>query len=931
MQSTFVCSGAAIRQFTVHFGTLLEAVARNTRERISAFPMLTETERRQLLVEWNNTHIECPRCCVHELFEAQARRSPQSVAVGDDTQQLQYRDLNARSNRLANFLKQHGVGPEVLVGISVDRSVDMAVGILGILKAGGAYLPLDPEYPAERLAFMQRDAGIRVVVSQEKFRERLSSVQSEFVWLDSQSGVISQQSSDDFVGGGRPDNLAYVTYTSGSTGVPKGVQITHRSVVNLLTSMQPKLAITAEDTILAITPLQFDVATAEIFLPLVAGSCLVVASQEAAAGGKRLGEALESSDATVLVATPSILRLLLESGWQGSRHIRVHATGEALPRELARELVKKCSSLWNLYGPTETTVWSTAFRVSSADAPICIGVPIGNTQCYVFDSHLQPLPIGVTGELYIGGDGLARGYLNRPELTDENFIRNPFRDEAGSRLYKTGDQARYLSDGNIVCLGRLDNQVKIRGVRVELGDIEAILGQHPAVGACVAAVYDDTTGDKQLVAYVVPKRGQTLATHELRKFLAHSLPAHMLPTRFEYLQTFPLTVTGKVDRKALPPPGTSRSEADKALVPPRTAMEEKLVEIWREVLDLEDVGVNDNFFDLGGQSFLAVRLIAQVERSFSITLSLAALLRGPTIQDMAAYLSERRGAIDASRRTPIQPLGSRPPFFCVGAGPLFRSLAQHLGLDQPFLSLSLSREEINSLPVPFKLETMAAVLASRLREVQPEGPYFLGGWCADGVLAYETARQVMYQGGKVALLVLFDTENPNPLAETTKARPSKWLRLLNRIGFHFKNLRRIRAAERMGYLLDIMKTRLMVSKLHAWGIFYKLLMYTLGDIPSGFRDFNSMEFFAVCGYRPECYPGRVVLIPAHLGVGAHYSDPRLGWGEVVSGELEVYSVACGHSDLFRDPHVRTLARKLDACLSVAQASVTQPTRRPEVS
>lgn len=898
----------------------LTAAARNPMERISALPMLTESERRQLLVEWTSTRSAYPKCCVHELFQAQATRRPESVAVTDDTRQLSYRELNSRSNQLARYLQQRGVGPDVLVGISVARSVDMVMGILGILKAGGAYLPLDPEYPAERLAYIEKDSKLTLVVSQEKLRDRLSHLQTGFVWLDSECGAISEQSSVDLAVPAGPDNLVYVTYTSGSTGVPKGVEIAHRSLVNLLVSVQPKLEITCNDILLSITPLAFDVAAAELFLPLMAGARLVLADQDTAAGGKRLQEGLVNCGATVLVATPSILRLLVESGWQGSRNLRVHSTGESLPPELAKELLKRSPSVWNLYGPTETTVWSTAYRVNSADEPICIGVPIGNTQCYVLDSDMQPLPIGEAGELYIGGDGLARGYVNRPELTGERFIQNPFSAEAGSRLYKTGDRIRYLKDRNLECLGRLDDQVKIRGVRIELGEIEVILGRHPALAACAVAVRDDDRpGDKQLIAYVIRKEGQSPTPHELRGFLAESLPAPMLPTKFEFVTSFPLTTTGKLDRKALPPPGTSRSDVGEVFAPPRTELEMKLAQIWREVLGVDQAGIHDNFFDIGGQSFLAVRLIAQIEKTFGKRLSLAHLLQAPTIESMAAHLSEWRGGDETSSKVPIQPFGSRPPFFCVGAGPLFRTLAQQMGLHQPFLSLGLTRQETNSLPVPFKLEDMASVLAGKLRDIQPQGPYFLGGWCADGVVAYEIARQLLNKGETVGLLVLFDAENPNPLVKDPNAPSSQWHRLVRRIRFHLETLHLLTAAKRIAYVQDLIETRLAVSKLRAWEVLYKFLLKVTGNIPARFRDFNSMEFFAVCHYRPGIYPGRVMLIPTHLGVGASYSDPRLGWGEVVSGELEIYSVPCGHSDLFREPHVTTLARKLDICLTESHA------------
>jgi len=920
--STELFKGETIGRMIGHYETLLSGATRDPDQRISALPLLTETERCRLLVDWNKTRCTVLESCVHQLIEAQARGTPESVAVADEDRQLTYRELDFRSNQLARYLQKLGVGPEVMVGVAVDRSVDTVVALVGILKAGGAYVPLDLEYPLQRLAFMAKDSRLRVVLTKDCFQTKLSQIGRPMLCLDSDAEVIRRESGEDVPITVLPSNSAYVTYTSGSTGVPKGVQVSHRSLVNMLLSAQKRPGISARDTILAATRLTFDVANLELFLPLITGARVVLASRETALDGTRLGKRLISSGATIFQATPSTFRLLLESGWQGGEDLKLQAAGEILTPELAKDLLKRGSSLWNLYGPTETTVYSTVFRVRSAEGPVPIGTPISNTQCYVLDRYLQPVPIGVVGELYIGGDGLARGYLNQPELTAEKFIPDPFRQHPGARLYRSGDVARYLPDGNIEFLGRLDNQVKIRGFRVELGEIEAGLERHADVKTAAVVLREDEPGQKRLVAYIVGRAGAAPTTEGLRSFLGRSLPEYMLPSRFEFLEAMPLTASGKADRRALPAPGESRPEVGAAFVAPRTELEEKLARIWCQLLRLDRVGIYDNFFDLGGHSLLATRLLSQVEKEFGKTLSLASVFRAPAIQDLAALLSQPCSPEEIPGIVPIQPFGSRPPFFCVGAGPLFRSLAQELGVHQPFLSLGLSRNETNSLPVPFKLEDMAAVLVRKLREIQPKGPYFLGGWCADGVLAYETARQLLNEGGEVALLVLFDAENPNPLANDPRAPELKRHRLFKRIGFHLKNFRRARAAKRLAYLRDLLETRIIVWKLQTWQILYKLLLYTTGHIPSRFRDFDSMEFYAMCHYHPGRCPARVVLISADLGVGAVYSDRRLGWGEVVSGELDIHSVPCGHSDLFREPHVKTLARTLDTCLAEAQAKFT---------
>ncbi|HMD99889.1 MAG TPA: amino acid adenylation domain-containing protein, partial [Terriglobia bacterium] len=637
---TDLFEAGTIRRMAGHYEMLLRAAVGDPGQRISRLPMLTEPERQQLCVDWNDTWRAYPECCVCQLFEAQVRRTPASVAVEDDDRQLTYRDLNARSNQVARYLQKLGVAPEVLVAILVDRSVEMVVALLGILKAGGAYVPLDSEYPMERLAFMVEDSNLQVLVTQRHLQHKLSGLQRKLLCLDADWGAIAGESPEDIVSGAQPDNLAYVTYTSGSTGVPKGVQIPHRSLVNMLTWAETRTGFTSNDTILAATRLTFDVAASELYLPLITGGRVVLASKETSVDGDRLKGRLAGSGATVFQATPSTYRLLLESGWQGSEGLRIQAAGEALAPELARALLKRGASVWNLYGPTETTVFSTACRVTSAEGPISIGTPIANTQCYVLDPHLQPLPIGVAGELCIGGTGLARGYLNRPELTAEKFVHHPFSNEPGARLYKTGDLARYRPDGNIEFLGRLDNQVKIRGFRVELGEIEAALEEHPAVSAVVVVLREDRPDEERLVAYIVPKQVPAPTTGELRGFLGRRLPEFMLPSRFEFLQSLPLTPNGKVDRRALPAPGESRPEASAAFVAPRTELEEKLAGIWREVLRLDRVGIHDNFFDLGGNSLLATRVISAVRREFASQVPLRRLFEMPTLSGLALAVVE---------------------------------------------------------------------------------------------------------------------------------------------------------------------------------------------------------------------------------------------------------------------------------------------------
>ncbi|MEG4044871.1 amino acid adenylation domain-containing protein [Microcoleus sp. Pol17_C1] len=659
------------RRIAGHFLTLLESIAANPEQRISNLQILTKPEQQQLLFEWNNTQLEIPKNqCVHELFEAQAERTPDAIAVVFQNEYLTYRELNKKANNLASYLQKIGVNPEVLVGIYVERSLEMMVGLLGILKAGGAYVPLDPAYPPDRLAFMLEDAKISVLLTQKKQLETLPKNSASIVFLDADWEGISS-CDEPVVGLQNSSNLAYVIYTSGSTGKPKGVQISHASAVNLLSSMRQQLAIADRDVWLAVTSLSFDIAALELFLPITTGSRVVVASREVASNGEKLLETLTNSGATVMQATPASWKMLLAAGWQGNNQLKILCGGEPLPRQIANQLLLRGASVWNLYGPTETTIWSTLYQVDCKYESVSIGRPIANTQIFILDRYLMPVPVGVFGELHIGGAGLSRGYLNRPELTAEKFIPNPFAEDGihasfilhpssfilSERLYKTGDLARYLPDGNIEFIGRSDHQVKVRGFRIELGEIEAVLSQYPAVREAIALVREDNPGDKRLVAYIVAKselrggQGDTDPTHSefinhLRVFLKQKLPQYMMPSAFVLLEAMPLTPNGKIDRRSLPAPNTNTAEFENNFTGPRTPDEQLTAEIWAEVLGLERVGIHDNFFELGGHSLLATQAISRLREAFQVEVPLRSLFESPTVatitESLLQYRAERK-------------------------------------------------------------------------------------------------------------------------------------------------------------------------------------------------------------------------------------------------------------------------------------------------
>ncbi|MCE0522900.1 MAG: amino acid adenylation domain-containing protein [Methylacidiphilales bacterium] len=580
-----------------------------------------------------------PHVSVAEWFEDQARATPEAMAVLFDEKKLSYGQLNRRANQLARRLEKLGVGPDKVVAVCLERSFDLIVCLLAVLKAGGAYLPVDPALPRERQVLMLEDAQPTVLVTELLLQAELPVVAAPVFVFDREQANLESESGENVPGRVTGKNLAYVIYTSGSTGVPKGVEIPHVALVNFLASMKERPGLTARDVLVAVTTFSFDIAGLEIFLPLVTGASLVLVSRDDAADGFRVLHHLTANHATVMQGTPSTWRMLLDAKWPGHPQLKMLCGGEALPRELANQLLAKGGELWNMYGPTETTIWSAAARVARDDSPINIGEPIANTQLYILDPHLQPVPLGVTGELHIGGLGLARGYRNRPELTAERFIPDPFSGESGARLYKTGDVARLRAKGQIEILGRLDHQVKIRGFRIELGEIEARIGEHPQVREVVVTAREDAPGRKQLVAYLVLKAGApaSLMVPELRNFLEQKLPDYMIPAIFEELAALPRTPNGKINRKALPAPKTEAALPNRPYVAPRTPIETRLSEIWAEVLGRGRVGIEDNIFEIGGDSLLIFRIAARANEA-GLPITIRQFFQHRTIADLIVQM-----------------------------------------------------------------------------------------------------------------------------------------------------------------------------------------------------------------------------------------------------------------------------------------------------
>ncbi len=922
--STDLFEAATIDRMAMHFQKLVESIIANPAQSIDELHILTDAERHQLLVEWNQTQIDYPQQCIHQLFEAQVERTPDNIAIVFEQQQLTYRELDNRANQVAHYLQSQGILPNMLVGLYVERSPIMMIGLLGILKTGAAYVPLDPNHPLDRIEYVLEDAQIRIILTQQQLTCRLQNRSSvELICLDTDWAKISTQPTNMSIVATDPDQIAYLIYTSGSTGKPKGVEARHRGVVNFITSMQHQPGMTATDILLSVTTLSFDMAVLEIYLPITVGAQLVLVSREDAMDGIRLAATIAQLGITVMQGTPATWRVLLDSGWQGAPNLKVITGAEPISTDLVTQLLAKSSSVWNLYGPTETTVWSTAYQVQGDEQRISIGKPIGNTEIYILDPHFQPVPIGVTGELYIGGAGLARGYWHKPDLTAEKFIPNPFSTDPTARIYRTGDLARYLPTGEIECLGRIDFQVKLRGFRIELGGIEAILCQHPQIAQAVAIVREDNPEDRRLVAYITidsqeerlsqqqsdpggENQLRPLSVGQIREFLAGKLPSYMVPSTVVFLDTLPLTPNGKIDRRALPVPQNIR-QLDTLLVTSDDELELQLTKMWEQVLKIQPVGIKDNFFDLGGHSLLAVKLIAEIEQIWHQKLPLATFIAAPTIAQFATVIRQEQGSTTWSSLVEIESRGSKTPLFCihpVGGNVLeYYPLAHQLGLDRPIYGIQ--SQGLDGIQAPLtQIEAMAASYISDIQSVQPDGPYLLVGYSFGGLIAFEIARQLESQGKQVNLLALLDSESPSLL----NVRPA----LLPTVGIHLQNFQQLNVSDKVKYIKDRIVFRLKYKNKENSQKEFMLDNWT-ADLPPEYLKVLEANFQAGENYMGKFYPGKITLFRSSIQPITQALHPDLGWGDL-AGAVEVYDVSGHHRNLLKEPYIQAVARQLKSCI-----------------
>jgi amino acid adenylation domain-containing protein len=946
--NTDLFDARTIERMLGHYQKLLEGVISNPDEKISRLPLLTEEEKRLILVKWNQTEVDYPKdLCAHELVQKQAERMPEAIAAAFEDKTLTYRELNSRANQLARHLQALGVGPDSLVGICVERSLEMVIGVLAILKAGGAYVPLEPEYPKERLAFMVEDSGVAVLLTKAHLVATLPPCSARLIRLDADWPAIAEVSAAEVESAVTPENVAYMIYTSGSTGRPKGAMNTHRGIVNRLLWLQDVFPLTPSDRLLQKTPFSFDVSVGELLGPLIAGARLVVARP----GGQRdpayLAQMIAQEKITVMHFVPSLLQMLVQQeGLKdlGSSLKYVFCGGEIMSLKLQEQFFSVLEAeLTNLYGPAEASVDSTYWRCKRNSSQTCvpIGRPIANMKAYVLDRQLQPVPVGVIGELHVSGAGLARGYHKRLELTAEKFIANPFSTDPGSRLYKTGDLARYLPDGSIEYVGRIDHQVKIRGYRVELGEVEEVLNQHAGVLNSAAVVREDNPGNKLLVAYLVSRNGP-ISSPELREFLRARLPDYMVPAAFVTVPALPLNPNGKVDRNALPRP--EFEPADKS-APPATLPEIILARIWREVLGLKQVSVHDNFFESGGHSLLAVQLIGRINKSLNLNLPIPVFFQNPTIRGLAAALDWENHSKREPKLIQLQPGRSEGTLFLLDINIGLCRLAQNLegvgpaiyGTVVPLSRKTFqaaSRDQIDQLP---SLKEWAAMHTDLIRSHQPSGPCYLAGYSFGGLLAFEVAHQLQREGRQVDTIFLLDSwaEVPAP-----PPGPPLWKRLQGLTPARLKASLEFRA----GRLSAKLRSSRIMSKIGQFFPVPKSGGSSAGDLEKNDEpiDDTSEEIWgkifikARDSYRLLPLQSRAALLRAQNSaetMDRHPVQTNLGWDGLFKHGLRMVEIPGDHFSLLKDPQAITLARRFKECLgelSVPEGTPTSDIENPSM-
>ncbi|HEX5739234.1 MAG TPA: amino acid adenylation domain-containing protein [Hydrogenophaga sp.] len=894
-----------VQRMGEHLQNVLRAAINSPSVRVATLPLLGDAERASLHA-WSQGVTDTPDAppparTVGEWLARGARQDPQQVALVFNGKRLTHRELDEASNRLARVLRQRGIARGLRVGLCLPRGHDLVVALLAILKTGAAYVPLDPDYPSQRLNYQIEDADLTLMVTHTAVAQALGREHPLDLLLDVHASLVRAMPSDPLNANpaldAGPEDAAYLIYTSGSTGQPKGVAVPHRAVVNFLVSMAHTPGLTPRDRLLAVTTPSFDIAVLELLLPLGVGGTVVIASEAQTTDGVALANVMAQENITVLQATPSRWHLLIDSGWSGSPGLKALVGGEPLTPSLALQLLSRCDEVWNMYGPTETTVWSSCWRVQHDDVQaISLGRPVAHTSVQVLDEHRNPCPIGVPGEIYIGGTGVALGYYKRPALTSERFIEQPEATEREHRrIYRTGDRGRWRHDGSLEHGGRLDDQIKLRGFRIELGEIETHLLSHPGIARAVVMLREDQPGQARLVAYVVPE-GPMPAREALRQHLQQWLPDHMVPGVVVELDTIPVLPNGKTNRRALPTPHSGHAGAGADRVAPRNATEQAIWTVWQEALHLDSFGIHDNFFDLGGHSILAVGVVSRIEAALERPCALGLLFIHPTVAALAAALAQQTASAERFTDVPVavlQPHGTGPGLFLLAGAEMYRRLALQLDPEMPVYGV-FSQTEIDLLQLPAEVEpphvsveTLAGEYLTLIRATQPHGPYFLGGFSIGGALAYEVAQRLQQAGEEIGLIVLFDSMLPGHGFKHLLAGVIRRLRLLRRDGLR--------------HLLHIYRVyRYQTEHRHEPGS-RRVRVYA-----QAMRAYNAV---------PSVLP--VLFLQA--GDDAS-TAPAYGWRSLVP-ELTVERVPGKHMDILEPPNVEVSAAHVRARIAAARPAV----------
>jgi amino acid adenylation domain-containing protein len=865
----------------------------------------------------NDTFFEYPKeKALPYFFNKSAKKYADNIAVKFNGNTLNYRELNEESNKLAKLLIDKNIQKGDIVGMALDRSPEMIISLLGILKSGAAYVPLDPEYPKDRIEFMLEDSSAKILLTSKKYQNHFNSPATEILIEDAWKEFDSYTATEPEINI-TGDDMAYVLYTSGSTGKPKGVQIRHFNLVNFLLSMQKEPGITANDKVLAVTTISFDIAGLDIYLPLISGAQLLLADSETAKDGRLLLDIVRNEQVTIMQATPYTWRMMLEYDWDKFIPFKVFCGGEALPKDLVSKLIWRCGAIWNLYGPTETTIYSTIKLVDNEDN-ITIGKPIANTTIYIVDEYLNNLTDGSIGEILIGGHGVAKGYLNKPDLTAERFIDNPFDEHTEYKLYRTGDLGRIKEDGDIQCLGRIDHQVKVRGFRIELEEIEHALLKNTNIKEAVVIAREDIPGDVRLVGYVVLAIGSDARDfrsqiNDWQKTLLTVLPEYMVPDDFVLLPAIPITPNGKTDRKVLPKPDYNAIPREGEYVAPRTDIEKQVAEIWEESMGLEKISIFDNFFALGGRSLVAVQIMAKIEKVTGKRLPLATLFEHSTIEKLSLQLNVDAKSISWQSLVPIKPEGSKMPLYIVhGAGLnvlLFNALAMNMNDEQPVYGLQA--KGLNGIDEP--LDVMEEIAANYIAEIvaqNPDGPYALAGYSLGGTIAYEMAHQMMAMGKEVKMLALFDTyAKQSDIYDPLLKRYIHRVRFLTMQLLHSFVLFAQDPKRTFEYKTLLMKRRII-------RLFWKVK--GRDEKQEGFFAYDNEIDEASAKAKRNYYqkPLNIVVDLFRAKKKTFYMDDfkYLGWREFALKGVNVHDIPGEHNTIFAPPNDKEFAVVLQKCL-----------------